>query len=143
LLIFSLDFWEGRILFAFLEKTRKKKVQSNIQQAESSKSALPSFWVPSLTPSIDVDPTAKPIKLSPICPGSTESNHHDYSLKTLVDVHFTEAKDDEAGAGAGSGMKEKDNMGKKSRICPSCRKVLTNGLKAMRMDFSFPLPLLL
>jgi nitric oxide synthase-interacting protein len=115
--------------YARAEQERLKK-EIEREKAESTKSALPSFWVPSLTPSIDVDPTAKPIKLSPVCPGSSESNPHDYSLKTLVDVHFTEAKDDEAGAGTGSGMKDNDKM-KKSRICPSCQKVLTNGLKAM------------
>lgn len=47
---------------------------------------------------------------------------HEYSLKTLVDVHFTE---------------EKNDSGTISRICPSCKKGLTNGLKAMRAS-SFP-----
>lgn len=88
-------------------------------QSESSKSALPSFWVPSLTPGTDADEIAanKTVKLTPICPGSTEESRHSYSLKSLVEVHFTE---------------EKASDGTVSRICPSCKKNLSNGLKAMR-----------
>ncbi|KAL3431202.1 hypothetical protein BDV09DRAFT_153438 [Aspergillus tetrazonus] len=88
------------------------------EKSESSKSALPSFWIPSLTPGTDPNEVAanKTVKLSPICPGSTESNKHGYSLKSLVDVHFTE----EAGAD-----------GATVRVCPSCKKTLTNTVKAM------------
>lgn len=91
-------------------------------QAESNKPALRSFWIPSLTPSTETDITTKPVKMSPICPGSTDKNRHEYSLKTLVDVHFTEEK-------------VEDGSGEVSRICPSCKKVLTNGLKAMRTSY--------
>lgn len=56
--------------------------------------------------------------MTPICPASTDSNRHAYSLKSLVDVHFTEEKTDD---------------GTLARVCPSCKKTLTNGLKAMRM----------
>lgn len=58
------------------------------------------------------------VKLTPICPASTDENRHSYSLKSLVEVHFTE---------------EKASDGTVSRVCPSCKKNLTNGLKAMRM----------
>jgi nitric oxide synthase-interacting protein len=87
---------------------------------ESSKSALPSFWVPSLTPNTDANEIAanKSVKLTPICPGSTDECRHSYSLKSLVDVKFTE---------------EKASDGTVSRVCPSCKKNLSNGLKAMRM----------
>jgi len=87
-----------------------------------NKSALPSFWVPSQTPDTNAFEAAasKPVKLAPICPGSGESNRHTYSLKLLVDVHFTEEKAD-------------DGSDKLQRVCPSCKKALTNGLKAMRM----------
>lgn len=89
-------------------------------QSESSKSALPSFWVPSLTPNTDANEIAasKAVKLAPICPGSSETHKHTYSLKSLVEVHFTE---------------EKGSDGTVSRVCPSCKKNLSNGLKAMRM----------
>lgn len=52
-----------------------------------------------------------------MCPGSNETHKHSYSLKSLVDVHFTE---------------EKAEDGTVSRVCPSCKKNLSNGLKAMR-----------
>ena len=90
-------------------------------QTEASKSQLPSFWVPSLTPSSNGNTTlhkpVKAVKLNPICPASAEESPHNYSLKTLVTVNFTEEKDDETT--------------KQIRICPSCKKGLSNGLKAM------------
>lgn len=91
---------------------------------DSSKSALPSFWVPSLTPSTDHDEITanKAVKLTPMCPGSNETHKHTYSLKSLVDVHFTE---------------EKAEDGTVSRVCPSCKKNLSNGLKAMRTYKTF------
>ncbi len=60
---------------------------------------------------------AKPTKLNPICPASAEMKPHNYSLKTLVTVEFTEEKDDKS-----------DEL---IRICPSCKKALSNGIKAM------------
>ncbi|KUL89852.1 hypothetical protein ZTR_02908 [Talaromyces verruculosus] len=93
----------------------KKKIE--MERAEA-KSALPSFWIPSETPGAENEVTLrKNLKLSPICPASTKETRHEYSLKTLVDVHFTEEKSDSG-----------DSV---SRICPSCKKSLTNGLKAM------------
>lgn len=61
--------------------------------------------------------------MTPICPASTEDNRHAYSLKSLVDVQFTEEKTDD---------------GTLARVCPSCKKTLTNGLRAMRMFSSLP-----
>ncbi|BCS20057.1 putative RING finger domain protein [Aspergillus puulaauensis] len=88
------------------------------EKSESNKSALPSFWVPSLTPGMDPNEVTlnKAVKLNPICPGSTETDKHSYSLKSLVDVHFTE----EAGSD-----------GAMLRVCPSCKKTLTNSVKVM------------
>jgi nitric oxide synthase-interacting protein len=82
--------------------------------------------VPSLTPATEADIISKPIKLTPICPASTEDNRHEYSLKTLVDVHFTEDKSEDLAS----------TQLQTSRVCPSCKKVLTNGLKAMRKSCS-------
>jgi nitric oxide synthase-interacting protein len=78
-----------------------------------------------LTPATEADIISKPIKLTPICPASTEENRHEYSLKSLVDVHFTEDKTED--------LTSTDQQ--TSRICPSCKKVLTNGLKAMRKSY--------
>lgn len=89
---------------------------NTVAQAESSKSQLPSFWVPGLTPTTDLT-EKKPQKLSPICPASSPDKSHPYSLKTLVTVHFTEERDEKSG--------------ELTRICPSCKKGLTNGSKAI------------
>ncbi|KAJ5542211.1 hypothetical protein N7461_008214 [Penicillium sp. DV-2018c] len=107
---------EGMAKLASEERERLRRELKN--EKESSKSALPSFWVPSLTPNTDANEIAanKAVKLTPICPGSTEECRHSYSLKALVDVKFTE---------------EKASDGTVSRVCPSCKKNLSNGLKAM------------
>ncbi|KAJ6180130.1 hypothetical protein N7519_010591 [Penicillium mononematosum] len=98
------------------EKERLRKELK--MEKSSSKSALPSFWVPSLTPNTDANEIAanKTVKLTPVCPGSADESRHSYSLKSLVEVNFTE---------------EKASDGTVSRVCPSCKKNLSNGLKAM------------
>ncbi|PGH13381.1 hypothetical protein AJ79_03660 [Helicocarpus griseus UAMH5409] len=98
------------------ERDRMRK-EIERERSESSKSQLPSFWVPSLTPSTSNGPhDGKPVKLSPLCPASTPENKHNYSLKGLVTVNFTE---------------NKDEQGETIRICPSCKKGLSNGVKAI------------
>ncbi|KAH8696046.1 RING finger domain-containing protein [Talaromyces proteolyticus] len=109
----------GEAEIARYAKSEQERLKREIEREKSeSKSALPSFWVPSLTPGTKSDVMSKPVKLAPLCPGSTEENRHEYSLKSLVDVHFTEEKAEESSSTA-------------QRVCPSCKKALTNGLKAM------------
>ncbi|KAI9782358.1 MAG: hypothetical protein M1839_005231 [Geoglossum umbratile] len=102
------------------ERTKAKRTIQD-EKTEASKSQLPSFWVPSLTPSSNTSNTlhtvTKLTKLAPVCPASSEDNSHKLSLKTLVTVNFTEEKD--------------DKTGETTRVCPSCKKVLSNSLKAM------------
>lgn len=88
---------------------------------QASKTTLPSFWVPSITPSSNTNSTlhtiTKKAKPSPVCPASPADQPHYYSLHTLITVVFTE---------------EEDATTKTSqRICPSCKKVLSNTSKAM------------
>ncbi|OJJ31037.1 hypothetical protein ASPWEDRAFT_118402 [Aspergillus wentii DTO 134E9] len=112
--VFELDEKE----MARVAKEEQERLKQELKREKSSKSALPSFWVPSLTPGTDPNEIAanKAVKLTPICPASTDSNRHSYSLKSLVEVHFTE---------------EKATDGSVARVCPSCKKNLSNGLKAM------------
>ncbi|GLI78779.1 hypothetical protein PoHVEF18_007100 [Penicillium ochrochloron] len=113
--VFELDEKE----MARVASEERERLKGEIKkEKDSSKSALPSFWVPSLTPSTDHNEITanKAVKLTPMCPGSNETHKHSYSLKSLVDVHFTE---------------EKAEDGTVSRVCPSCKKNLSNGLKAM------------
>ncbi|KAJ5122710.1 hypothetical protein N7448_003843 [Penicillium atrosanguineum] len=114
--VFELD--EKEMARVAREEQERLKNDLKREKTESSKSALPSFWVPSLTPATDPNEIAanKNVKLSPICPGSSDTNRHSYSLKSLVEVHFTE---------------DKASDGTMARICPSCKKNLSNGLKAM------------
>ncbi|TGZ83734.1 hypothetical protein EX30DRAFT_327394 [Ascodesmis nigricans] len=115
---FELD--EEELKRIAMEETRKVKVKVEEEKAALSAKKLPSFWVPSLTPSVaDTDLPAKPLKLKPVCPASTKDKLHHYSLKALIDVHFTEEAD------------EKTKHGDPQRICPSCKKVLSNANKAM------------
>lgn len=79
-----------------------------------------SFWVPG----VDISETnghiakrLKPEKLVPLCPASTPNTKHTYSLKTLVTVVFTEDQD----------SKRRETI----RICPSCKKGLSNSSRAM------------
>lgn len=59
----------------------------------------------------------KKAKTSPICPSSQENSPHAYSLHTLVTINFTE--------------EDLKDAKTKTRICPSCKKGLTNASKAM------------
>ncbi|KAL2854551.1 hypothetical protein BJX68DRAFT_30083 [Aspergillus pseudodeflectus] len=109
---------EGEMRDYVRREQERLREEAKREKSESNKSALPSFWVPSLTPGTDPNEIAanKVVKLNPVCPGSTEGNQHSYSLKSLVEVHFTE----EAGAD-----------GSMVRVCPSCKKTLTNTAKVM------------
>ncbi|KAL7266397.1 hypothetical protein RUND412_011057 [Rhizina undulata] len=105
-----------------LAREERKKAKENITEEKTAASAnkLPSFWVPSLTPSVaTADIPRKAPKLSPVCPASERDHIHNYSLKTLIAVHFTEEKD------------EKTKHGDPQRVCPSCKKGLNNATKAM------------
>ena len=81
---------------------------------------MPSFWAPSVTPSSNSNNTLhevkKKVKTQPTCPASAENKPHHYSLHTIVTVNFSE---------------ETDPATKKpQRICPSCKKGLTNASRA-------------
>ena len=95
---------------------------SNADQfLQSAKPVLPSFWTPSVTPTSNknnvLHDVKKKTKTQPVCPASSENQPHYYSLHSLVTVHFTEEKDD----------KTKTT----TRICPACKKGLSNSSKAM------------
>jgi nitric oxide synthase-interacting protein len=94
-------------------------IADNVTQ--SSKPTLPSFWTPSITPTSNKNNTLfevkKKTKTQPVCPASSNDKPHYYSLQTLITVNFTEEKE------------VKTNSSQ--RICPSCKKVLSNASKAM------------
>lgn len=99
----------------------RAKARKAIESEKSAKPTLPSFWVPSVTPISNskdkLHEVKKKAKTTPICPSSQEKTPHPYSLHTLVTINFAE--------------EESEGTKTKTRICPSCKKGLTNSSKAM------------
>ncbi|KAK3824473.1 MAG: hypothetical protein JOS17DRAFT_751920 [Linnemannia elongata] len=87
-------------------------------EAKSKKPVLPSFWVPSLTPS-NKKTEYKATKLHTMCTAS--ENEHKLSLKNLIPVKFEMAFEDHDDS--------ETTEPKKSAICPICRKGFTNTTK--------------
>lgn len=102
----------------------RTKARKAIDDEKAAKPTLPSFWTPSVTPASNTKDTlhevVKKMKSTPVCPASREDSPHTYSLHTLVTVNFTEEDGDDGG-----GKK------KRIRICPSCKKGLSNSSRAM------------
>ncbi|KAI9712017.1 MAG: hypothetical protein M1820_001725 [Bogoriella megaspora] len=116
---FELD--EDELLRVAKEERENAKKAVQDEKRAASKNKLPSFWVAALTPdskdSTSLHGIPQTIKLNPLCPASSEDAPHEYSLKTLVTVNFTEQKD--------------ARTGEPMRSCPSCRKALSNTSKPM------------
>lgn len=104
-----------------IAREERTKARKAIDDEKASKTSLPSFWVPSVTPSSNTHSTLhtilKKAKMSPVCPASPSDKPHYYSLHTLVAIAFTEENEIKTGIS--------------QRICPSCKKVLSNTSKAM------------
>ena len=97
-------------------KSRKK--------GDISSADLPAFWVPGKTPNAH-KPDVKPPKAHPTCPAAAADQPHEFTLKTLVGVHFTEDKQATATSG------EASDASLPTRTCPSCNKSLSNATKAV------------
>ena len=96
-------------------KSRKK--------GDTSSQDLPAFWVPGKTPSAQKAELKAP-KLHPTCPAAAADKPHDISLKSLVNVRFTEGSE-------GKGTTEGGSSATPARSCPSCNKTLSNATKAV------------
>ena len=97
---------------------------------QASKPRLPSFWVPSLTPSTEPS-AAKPPKAHPICPASTRASPHALSLKTLVTVNFSTQDTSSRKSSAATTPSESSSSQSPTYVCPACKKVLSTATKAM------------
>lgn len=95
-------------------KSRKK--------GDISSQELPAFWVPGKIPSAQ-KPELKAPKLHPTCPAAAADKPHDISLKSLVNVQFTEAGEDKSTTSSDATTP--------TRTCPSCNKTLSNATKAV------------
>ncbi|KAI1348644.1 hypothetical protein F5Y01DRAFT_208943 [Xylaria sp. FL0043] len=105
----------------------RAKARKAIDDEKAAQPTLPSFWVPSITPSSNtrdaLHEVVKKSKASPICPASPEDKPHTYALHSLVTVRFA-TEDDDKGRSQSKGEKA-------AWICPSCKKGLGNSSKAM------------
>lgn len=104
-----------------IAKEDRTKARKEINDEKASRTTLPSFWVPSITPSSNTKDTLyeiqKKVKRSPVCPSSATKQPHNYGLHNLITIKFKE---------------ERDETTKKSqRICPACSKALSNTSKAV------------
>ncbi|KAF2144236.1 uncharacterized protein K452DRAFT_306839 [Aplosporella prunicola CBS 121167] len=117
------EFDEDEVLrLAREDRNKARKALKDEKNEALARTQLPSFWVPSQTPTTDThNASTQAKKLSPICPGSTEDDTHAYSLKTLTPILFSEDKQQKSSAASDEPI----------RSCPSCRKALTNALKAV------------
>ncbi|KAF9966241.1 hypothetical protein BGZ70_002898 [Mortierella alpina] len=102
-----------------LSKQERMNVAKAIEEeAKSKKPVLPSFWVPSLTPS-NRKTEFKVTKLHTMC--TATDKEHKLSLKNLVPVKFEMSVEDHD--------ESETSNAKGSAICPICRKGFTNTTK--------------
>ena len=113
---FEID--EAELVRLGRESSSSRRKTGTDNGKDDAKPALPSFWVPSETPTSVTTNTPRPSKVDPICPAALADQPHDFSLKTLVSVSFEEEKPT-------SGSDEV------VRSCPACRKALSNSTKAV------------
>lgn len=92
------------------------------KQGDISSTELPAFWVPGKTPTAHNAPI-KPPKQHPTCPAAAADKPHDFTLKTLITVQFSE--DEKASS------ESAPNSSDPTRTCPSCNKSLSNATKAV------------
>ncbi|KAL2202017.1 RING finger domain-containing protein [Sarocladium strictum] len=100
----------------------RAKARKAIDDEKAAKPTLPSFWTPSLTPDVNsskLKPTSAEAKTTPTCPASNDTNAHPLSMQKLIELHFDESTTDEGGTN------------ERRRICPSCRKILSNSSNAI------------
>ncbi|MCJ1389192.1 hypothetical protein MMC18_002047 [Xylographa bjoerkii] len=105
-------------------KEERMKARKALDNEKSAKPSLPSFWVPSLTPSSTNSRVAKRVKLHPFCPASSETSPHPLSLKSLIPVTFSTSTSTLSGTNPSVD-------GTANRICPACKRALKNGVRAM------------
>ncbi|KAL6716848.1 hypothetical protein ACLMJK_004760 [Lecanora helva] len=101
-------------------KEERAKARKALDEEKSAKPNLPSFWVPSLTPSNDKSQeSSRSLKLSPLCPASSPEMKHNLSLKSLITINFKTTTNTKSSTDA------------PSLICPACDKSLSNTVKAV------------
>ncbi|KAJ6785869.1 hypothetical protein PWT90_05444 [Aphanocladium album] len=105
-----------------IAKEDRAKARKAIDDEKASKSSLPSFWTPSLTPDATKETkfleASKKVKPVAVCPASASDSPHALTMQHLITIKFDTQSDFSKSAN------ESNNNNK--HMCPSCRKVLTN-----------------
>lgn len=114
--------------------THDQSTNGDDEKERKKKTSEASFWIPSTSTNTAAAAAAnnkmtKASKLHPICPASTPSTQHTYSLKTLITVNFSE--EDESSSASAPTNNGSSSIKAKTRICPSCKKALTNTSRPM------------
>ncbi|KAI5450358.1 hypothetical protein NCC49_003140 [Naganishia albida] len=94
-----------------------------VEQAESRRAKLPSFWLPTLTPEAHIGPL-KDVKLQTMC--NVGEHPHPLALKNLLPVHFTYP------------AASKTDTTKSTPICPSCSREISNATKSILLTSKRP-----
>lgn len=100
-----------------LAREHGNKVKRRTSGQDGGNDELPSFWVPSKTPD-NKKADLKAVKQQPTCPAAELDKPHDFTLKTLITVHFNEDN-------------PTNGTEATTRTCPSCNKALSNSTKAI------------
>ncbi|TPX47665.1 hypothetical protein SeMB42_g02633 [Synchytrium endobioticum] len=98
-------------------ETRFLPTESDPSSSSTSKHKLPSFWIPSLTPSAKSD-SIDATKLETVCTAVEKA--HPINIKKLMPIKFTPASKSAQGSAASA---------KQEYMCPACLKTLRNGTK--------------
>lgn len=117
----------------------RAKARRTIDSEKANKPTLPSFWAPTVTPTSNqhnvLHEVKKHVKKDPVCPSSKEDNPHPLSLHSLTAIHFTEdggpAEEQEEEGAKDGGSSSSSAKPPRQRICPACRKALSNSSKAV------------
>jgi nitric oxide synthase-interacting protein len=96
-------------------KAKRRQSEQNGSNEESS------FWIPSKIPD-NKKADIKAIKQHPNCPAAAADRPHNFTLKSLVTVNFTDDKPSDASTSTSDSP---------TRTCPSCNKALSNSTKAI------------
>ncbi|OAA54426.1 zinc finger containing protein [Cordyceps fumosorosea ARSEF 2679] len=100
-----------------IAKEDRTKARKAIEDEKAAKLSLPSFWTPSLTPDATKDArlleASKKTKPVAVCPASPSDSPHALTMQSLITIHFDVQPDP-------------SRPETTTRVCPSCRKALTN-----------------
>jgi nitric oxide synthase-interacting protein len=111
---------------------RRSDLDADTATSKKQKTSESSFWTPgseatsrSSTSAAAAATKSRPKKIHPLCPASIPGSQHTYSLKSLIAAEFTYPDTESSDSNPPASDHEP------TRICPSCKKALTNTSRAV------------